>query len=319
MATYLGIDIAKAKFDAALALDGKYTTHTFANNRQGFAQLLKWLALKHGITSCHVCMEATNVYGEALALYLYDAGFTVSVVNPAQVKAFARSLLSRNKTDKADARLIARFCQAIQPMAWQPPPLHVRQMQALVRRLEALQDMQHQETNRLADAPAEIQPSIRKMTKAIQREIQAVQARIQEHIQRHPDLQEQFQLMASIPGVGQAISLQFLGKVGDIHRFKSAKQLAAFIGINPSQHQSGDSLGHTRLSRMGDGRLRKTLFLPAMVAMKCNPVIRDFSRRLLARGKPKKAVVCAAMRKLVHLIYGVLKSGRPFDPAAAIA
>ena len=156
----LGVDLSKLKFDVALLLENnKVKSKKFDNNLKGFTQLVDWLNL-YKVQDLSVCMEATGIYGEALATYLFDAGHSVSVVNPAQVKGFAQSQLARIKTDKADAKLIAHFCRAIQPSLWQPKPLYIRELQALVRRLESVQGMYQQEYNRLDVAPPNVQESI---------------------------------------------------------------------------------------------------------------------------------------------------------------
>ena len=124
MEAYLGIDIAKLKFDIALLQGNKYKFKVLKNNNKGFEELCAWLEEK-GLKILHVCLEATGAYGEALSYYLTDKGFMVSVVNPAKIKAFAQSELSRTKTDKADSKVIARYCRAMKPLAWQPLPKHV--------------------------------------------------------------------------------------------------------------------------------------------------------------------------------------------------
>ncbi len=131
----LGIDVAKAKFDVCLLNAASQAKHkVFSNTAAGFAQLAARLA-RQDAAGASVCLEATGTYGEALALYLHEAGYAVSVINPAAIKAFAAASLSRTKTDKVDAQLIARFCQTQQPQAWSPPAPEVRELQALVRRL----------------------------------------------------------------------------------------------------------------------------------------------------------------------------------------
>ncbi len=152
----------------------------------------------------HVCLEATGSYGEALALYLFDAGLTVSVVNPAQVKAFAASRLTRTKTDKVDAELIARFCLAHQPLAWSPPTPAVRELQALVRRLESLIEMRVAEENRLSSgtSTAAVRLSLEAHIAYLAAEIKQTELMIREHIGKHPDLKEQSDLLDSIPGIG---------------------------------------------------------------------------------------------------------------------
>ena len=147
---YLGIDISKSKLDVTLLLDDSRLHHrVFLNSPAGFNQLSAWLSKRH-ITQVHACMEATGTYGEALALYLLNSGHIVSVVNPAIIKAFAKTEMSRTKTDKADSSLIARYCLKYQPQAWAPPSPEISELQALLRRLEALLDMRQQETNRLS-------------------------------------------------------------------------------------------------------------------------------------------------------------------------
>jgi transposase len=315
----VGIDIAKQKFDVALLRAAKFKTKVFANTPTGFAQLRQWLA-KFDIPSCHVCLEATGTYGEALAGFLVEAGFRVSVVNPAQIKAFGQSQLSRTKTDTADAKLIAQFCLTMQPSAWQPAPRPVRELQAYVRRLEALQDIERQELNRRATAHESVIPSIDLVLATVQQEIQTIRRKIRDHIDRHPDLRDKSKLLDSIPGVGEATIAQILAFLGDIRRFDHAKQAAAFTGLNPKQHQSGTSVrGKTRLSKTGSARLRKALYMPAVVAMRYNPLLKAFAQRLKQAGKPTMVIIDAVMRKLLHIIYGVLKHNKPFDPNHGVA
>ena len=314
----LGIDISKAKFDVALMVAGKVKkTHIFENAPDGFETLSSWL-LKQGITKVAACMEATGCYGEALATYLYDQGINVSVVNPAQIKSFSGAQLKRAKTDKADAKLIAQFYQQMQPDHWTPPPLHVRELQALVQRLSALAQMEGQEQNRMQVAPAVIRPSIETVLATIRSEIKTVEALIRDHIDRHPDLKDQSALLDSIPGIGKATIARLLAFIGDVQRFDHAKALAAFAGLNPTVHQSGSSVrGKPHLSKKGNSLLRKALYMPAIVARRYNPVIKEFADRLKKAGKSNMVIIGAVMRKLLHIVYGVLKSGMPFDPAWA--
>lgn len=310
----LGIDISKLKFDAALMVAGKIKkTHIFENAPSGFKALSNWL-LKQGITTVAACMEATGCYGEALATYLYGQGFTVSVVNPAQIKSFSGAQLKRAKTDKADAKLIAQFYLQMNPVPWTPPPLHVRELQALVQRLSALVQMEGQEQNRMDTAAAVIRPSIATVLATIKAEIKTVEALIREHIDRHPGLKEQSGLLDSIPGIGKATIARVLAFIGDVQRFEHAKALAAFIGLNPTVHQSGSSVrGKPHLSKKGNALLRRALYMPAIVARRYNPVIKTFADRLKKAGKPNRVIIAAVMRKLLHIIYGVLKSGKTFD------
>ncbi|WP_434113898.1 IS110 family transposase [Methylocaldum sp. GT1TLB] len=312
----IGIDIAKAKFDAAALRNGKYKTKVFQNTPEGFRAFLAWL---QAFPTPHVCLEATGRYGEGLALFLVDHGLAVSVVNPAQIHAFGQAELSRTKTDKSDAKRIARFCLSQRPLLWQPPPPAVRPLQALVRRLESLLEMRQMEKNRLDGADPTVRPSIEAVLATLDAEIAATQQRIREHIDHDPDLRQRRDLLDTIPGLGDATIPVLLAALGDVHRFENARSVAAFAGLSPKEHQSGKWKGHTRLSKTGDALLRKALYLPAIVARRHNPLIRAFCERLKAQGKNGKLIVGAAMRKLLVLAYGVLKSGRPFDPNHGLA
>lgn len=315
----LGIDVSKATFDVALLLEKKIKTKKFQNKNKGFLELTTWLNEKK-VHNLHICLEATGVYGEALAQHLFDAGHLVSVVNPARIKGFAQSELSRNKTDQADAQLIARFCHAMNPQPWTPPPQNIKELQALVRRLEDLQGMYYQETNRLQVTSLLAQGSIENILSTLDEEIKKIKKNIQERIKQSPDLYEKSKLLETIPGVGEATISQILAFIGNMGDFKNAKQLAAFIGLNPRQRQSGTSIkGRTRMSKIGSSSLRKAFYFPAITAKRHNPIIKHFCDNLKKGGKCPALIIGAAMRKLVHLIYGVLKSGKPFDASLVMA
>jgi transposase len=316
----IGIDISKLKFDLCLLRDnGKLKHKVFANTASGFVELSAWLQ-KQKVECIHACMEATGTYSEALALYLFDAGHQVSIINPAVIKAYAQSHLSRAKTDKVDATLIARFCAERRPPLWQPLPREIRDLQALVRRLESLLEMHQMEVNRLeAGVSAEmVRDSLSEHIAFLSEEIKRTEALICDHINQHPTLREQRELLVSIPGIGNTTAAKLLGEILDVKLYKSARQLAAFAGLVPRLHESGSSVKRkARLSKIGAPRLRKALYFPAIAAIKYNPSIKALSVRLKERGKCPMQIIGAAMRKLVHLAYGVLKSGRPFDPSIA--
>ncbi len=312
----VGVDIAKLKFDVAVACDGKYKHRIFDNTPKGHALFLEWLATWPGAP---VCMEATGTYGEALATYLFDHDVRVSVVNPARVKAFAKTELSRSKTDRGDAKRIARFALLHQPEAWQPTPKHLRALQALVRRLDDLLAMQGMEHNRQLTADATVQASIQTLLDTLSTEITATRQAIARHIDTDPTLKQQAALLISIPGIGPATTASLLALLGNVQRFATKKHATSFVGLCPAERQSGQYRGQTRLSKTGDRLWRKSLYMPALVAGKHNPAIRALCERLKAKGKNGKAIVCAAMRKLLCMAYGVLKSGLPYDLEKALA
>ena len=309
----LGIDISKKRFDVALLRDNKLKQKKFDNTPKGFVALEKWLAF-HKVTDVHACMEATGGYGEALAECLADLGVLVSVVNPARIKGYAQSEQMRNKTDKLDAAVIARFCLALNPKPWQPLPRKNRVLRDYARRLEALGTMRQQESNRLENASELITKQLNTHIEFLDKEIDAVKQLIRKHIDNDPDLKKNKALLESIPGVGEATISVILSEFGDISQFRNAKALAAFIGVAPKVRQSGTSLtGRGMMSKMGRSRLRKAFYMPALVALRFNPIIMDMKKRLTKAGKPKMTIVGAAMRKLVHIIFGVLKSNTPFS------
>ena len=310
----LGVDIAKRKFDVALLINGKLKHKVFSNNQEGFEELELWLK-KHGANHVHVCLEASSTYGDELAIYMYDAGHTVSIVNPARIKGFAQSELIRTKNDKVDAGLIARFCLAMHPEPWTPEPPEMRQLQALVRRVDALINMRTQELHRLGTAHTTIEGSIQEHIAYLDRQIDILKQQIADRIKNDPDLKAKRDLLQSIPGIGETTIAAILAELHVFERCDHVQKVVAFIGLAPRQFISGSSIkGKPRLSKVGHARLRKALYMPALVSIQCNPIIQILYHRLKGKGKNGKVVVCAIMRKLVHLIFGILKSGRPFDP-----
>jgi len=317
----VGIDVSKKTLDVALLVDGKVKrSKTLDNTAPGHRQLLDWLdKAKLAKDALHVCMEATGVYYEAVALALHEAGVRVSVVNPGCVKGFGQGENLRNKNDGVDAALIARYGAAMSPAPWSPPPLEQRQLRAWSSRVQALKDIRQQEQNRLeahgVTGMKDVANNVTEHIVWLDNEIKRLESGINDHIDRHPDLKRDAALLTSIPGVAAATTAKILGQVGDIRRFDSAKTFAAYLGVTPKQRSSGTSLkGRTMISRVGSTSLRAALYMPSVVALHHNPIVMRFAARLLANGMPKKAVVCAVMHKLAHIIYGVIHTGKPFDP-----
>jgi transposase len=312
---HLGIDVAKAKFDCALRLpNGKHKHKVFDNNLKGFQGLIDWLA-QYGSPSTHVCMEATGVYWEGVAEHLANHRYVVSVVNPAQIKAYGASRLVRTKTDKVDAKLIAEFCKERQPDAWEAPSLSEQTLRSLVARLEALQVMRTQETNRLEVARAVVKENIAQHVAWLETEIKALIRQIGDHIDSDPDMKNRQELLDTIPGLGERTIAAMLAYRLHPGRFDNARQAAAFAGLDPRQHESGSSvMGKPRMSKLGHASLRKALYMPAVVTLYKTDWGRRFRERLANSGKAPKLIIGAMMRKLVHVAYGVLKSGVAFNP-----
>jgi transposase len=312
----LGIDVSKDSLDVVLwdELSGKH--QIFSNSLEGYVRLTHWL-ISHKAGRVHACLEATGQYGEGVAEYLYAAGHVVSVVNPLRIKRYGESKLHRNKTDKADAALIAEFCLKENPPQWQPLPEHVKQLRQMVRRLDDLQCNYQQESNRLQSGvnDAWVVEDLQDHLQELCKRIRTLKAAIQQFIAKTPELKQQSDLLVSIPGIGKLTAARLLAEIGDIHSFEDAPQLAAFAGLNPKGARSGSSVKKkTRISKEGRSFLRYILYMPALVARRCNPIIQAFCARLALRKLPEMAIIAAAMRKLLHLVFGVLKNQQPFDP-----
>lgn len=322
MSHIVGIDIAKHTFDIATRqANGKYRTKAkLSNDPRGYEALGQWL-LSHSEPGAWIVMEATGVHHERLADWLHGQGYRVCVLNPAQVAYYARSQLQRVKTDKVDAKRIADYGLKHQAdlRAWQPEAPAIRRLKALVRRLTDLQEMAQMERNRLEVADASVQASIQAVLRHLDQQVADTLKEIKDHLDDDPDLRGKRDLLVSIDGIGDKTAALLLAELGDPLRFESARAIAAFAGLNPALQESGTYKGTTRISRVGSSRLRAGLYMPAISAMTHNEAIKALSDRLRAKGKAGKQIVCAAMRKLLSIAYGVLKSGKPFEAKLALA
>ena len=317
---HLGIDLAKLTFDATvLTPTGSQHYHAFPNTPEGFTQLQAWLT-QHGVTDMHACMEATNIYWEALATFLHAQGSTVSVVNPARIKGYAMATMQRNKTDKLDSAVIAAFCKTHRPAAWQPLSDAHKRLRALTRHRDDLLQTRLQQQNRLRDTTDTlVLASLQAVLDTLATQLDAVDRLITEHIAAHAELRTNRELLPASVGIGVVTAAKLLAEFADIAQYDSAKAAAADAGLTPSQFESGTSVRRrARLSKIGKAGIRAALYWPAITAMTRCPAFKAFAERLAARGKPKKVIICAVMRKLVHSIYGVLKHRTPYDPAKVL-
>jgi transposase len=308
----LGIDIAKTKFDVCLMATGRNHFNTFENNQAGFAALDSWLA-RHAAGSVHACMEATGNWGLDVAAHLYASGATVSIVNPRQVKSFGGSELARNKTDRLDAALLARFCRAHTPAPWSPPLAHMRELRELVRRCASLKSARTQEVNRQkagAVSPV-LHASIARMLRQIDDEIAAMTAAIRDLVDQDVALRTNFTLICSIPGIGETTAALILAELPNLASF-TPKGLAAFAGLSPSEHSSGARQRSVGITRIGHAALRSALYLCALSARRHNPQFTDFVARMTAAGKPKRVILIAIARKLLVLAHTVVRKQTAF-------
>lgn len=325
MMIFLGVDVSKKKLDVTWLRDPqgqKIKSRKFDNTPKGFEELIRWATKNTGapMESLQFTMEATGIYHEALAYALHQAGAVVAVVNPANIKHYAESFGRRSKTDKKDSVVIARYGATQQPRRWQPEAEEIRVLKALIARLEALETDIQREQNRMekahiAQTSGEVVRSIESVLEHLEGEKKRLLEQIDDHIDRHPGLKADKALLRSIPGVGPVISQQMMAMLRS-RDFQSASQVGAYLGLVPLHHESGSSVKRkSRIAKNGHARLRAKLYMAAVVAIQHNPLIRGQYERLLKRGKCKMLALIAAMRKLVHICFGVIKHQQPFSMA----
>ena len=313
----VGIDVGKSSLELALR-DGEKTVAkiTVSNDSDGHQILLDWLRDRGaGPEKARVCMEASGDFEKAVAQRLYEEDYRVSVVNPRRIKGYASSQLQRTKTDSADAALIARFGRREDPRPWEPPSASESRLQKLTRARQALKKEKTRAQNRLDEADDEaVRRAHRGLLEEIERQIEDLEEEIEEQVEEDPKLKDRCSLLDTIPGIGLQTAAIVVSELGSPDRFESARQAAAYAGLVPSHHQSGTSVrGNPRMSKIGNARLRRAMYFPAMTALRFNEAIKAFGDRLKERGKEKMVIIGAAMRKLLHICYGVLKSGQAFD------
>lgn len=307
----LGIDVGKRELSLALLVDQKFLCKTVANNFEGFKKIIKFVKSK--AETAEVYLEATGRYGESITDFLFAHGFDVKVVNPLKIKAFSQLKMSRQKTDKVDAQIIAEFGAKFGGRSYTPIAKNLKELRELYRTNCALKEQltnckNHLENKELiALGVREIWENI---VRKLEEEIKNCSEKMKKIIEGDKELKTKKGLLMEIPGVGEETARAFLAEVTRLNEFRTARELAAFIG--PQHRFSGSSVrGRPRISKMGLKGLRKALYLPAITAMRFNPSLKIFAKNLRIRGKKGKQIICAVMRKLVHIIFGVLKYDFP--------
>ena len=315
----LGLDLAKLSFEAHLRLPVGCPRKGFANTAEGFEQLDQWVK-SHGVRTFHACLEATGTYGDELALSLYEHGYQVSIVNPAKVAAFRKSEGIRTKNDQQDAKVLALYCEKKEPPLWKPTPAEVQLLANIVNRRADLQAMRQQEVNRLENSRWDQQTlqGLQVHIESLATQISELTKRIRQQMKAHKELQEQREYLVSLPGIADLTAARVMAMGVSPDNFHSASQLVGYTGLAINESQSGTSVrGKACIDRIGNAQLRKALSMPALVAKRCDPDFARLAAELKARGKPNKVIIVAVMRKLLHLISGVLKSKQPYDPRKA--
>lgn len=326
MNTIIGIDVSKLKLDCLWLRDPdsmKVKSKKLNNTPEGHKELIHWAMLNtdRPLKDIRFIMEATGVYHEALAYALHEAGGEVVVMNPAQVRYYAKGLGVRTKNDRKDSFVLARFGATQVCRVWKPEPMPIRQLKAFLSRLNALESDLQREQNRLeksqiSQASSMVERSIELMISKLKDEIRRLEGEIDNHFDGHPKLKKDKELLETIPGVGRVLSRYLLATYHS-REFKKAGQMAAYIGLIPVDHQSGTSIHHpARMSKGGNSILRAKLYMPAIVASRYNPHAKALYQRLVFAGKAKKSALGAVMRKLVLISFGVLKHQQAYSSSA---
>lgn len=323
MYEFVGVDVSKDKLDCLWLRDIenlKVKTKVIKNTSNGVAVFAKWLVntIKKPAEQIVIVMEATGVYHEKLSYGLYQQGFRVVVANPAKIKAYAESLGATHKTDKQDSLVIARYGVSNKPALWEPEPIEVRELKALITRLEAIEKDYQREANRKEKAEITkvsklVVQSIEKTMSYLKEEKARLENQIDDHIDRHPRLKQDRKLLESIPGIGPKLSCLMLSVIRS-RSFTKASQLAAYLGLIPRLVESGAFKGRSHLSKTGPSMIRAKLYMATVTASNCNPHIKKQKERLLANGKCKMEALGAAMRKLVQICFGVIKNQKEYSP-----
>lgn len=304
----VGIDVAKDRLDVAVRPSGEL----FVAERNGAGVELLVQRLR-SLAPSLVALEATGGFETVVAAALGAAGLPFVVVNPAQVRAFAKAVGQRAKTDPIDAAVIAHFAEATKPEPRPLPDEATRQLADLVARRRQIVDMIGAERQREKRATKRIQKSIARLIKALEKELASVNGDIDDAVRGSPAWRETEDLLASVPGIGPTIARTLIADLPELGRL-DRKKIAALAGLAPFTRQSGQWRGR---SFIGGGRtsVRTALFMGAMAARRHNPVLKAFFNRLVAAGKPKMVALIAVARKLLTILNAVLRDQKPWQTA----
>lgn len=325
----VGVDISKDSFhtrilstksDSVVPVD---KISKFDNSFNGFTSFFKWLSrLNVCLQSSLIVMEATGIYWEKLAFYcVKKENINVSVVNPKQIKHFALTNLRRSKTDPLDADLIAHFGVALKPNTWNPPNPILEELKQISRERDSLVKMLVEEQNRLHAIKASANPSSvvlkshRVVIKYLEKQVKKLETVISDKLDNNSGLKEKKELLKTIPGIGDISACVLLTETNEFSTFTDPKQVAAYAGISPCQHESGSSIHKKiKISKVGNSKIRSTLYLSSLSCIRANNTFKRFYERLREKGKPAKVALIAVARKLLHIIFAIIKSGKAFDP-----
>lgn len=323
----VGIDVAKETLEVRLGADTSDRQYEFtrpkrfSNTKEGFRKMVQWVQAKKKADRCWFIMEATGVYYEQLAYFLHQQDLQVCVLVPNRVHHWAKSLPIKSKTDAIDARLLARYGLERRPQRWHPGSQRLRQIKALLRERGQLQQQRTQLINRRHAAHRawdHPESSLRRLTDHIEQiddYIQQITQQLDQLWQSEEALAEPIRRISQITGLGRESVLQVVAETNGFALIRNRNQLASYAGLDVVLDQSGNRRGATKISKQGNARIRRALYMPALCASQHNRALRAFYKRLVERHPDRKKVaLVGVMRKLLLLIYSLWKSGQRYDP-----
>jgi transposase len=303
----VGIDVSKAKLDVAISPSGEQ--FTVSNDRLGAGQLVQRLTQ---LGPLRVVLEATGKLEHLAASELAAAGLPVAVVNPGQVRHYAKARGQRAKTDKIDARLIAEFARDLQPAIHPLPDAQTQALAALCQRRNQLLEMQQMENHRLERAPRASQKSIKAVLRFLDRQVAQVEQELDESIKQSPIWQAKRKLLESVPSIARVSSSTLLARLPELGQF-SRQKICALVGVAPYEDDSGEWHGRRHIAG-GRAPVRQVLYMAALSAVQYNPVLRDYDQRLLDRRVEKKAALIAVVRKMLTILNAMVRDNTPWTP-----
>jgi len=308
--TFVGIDVSKKWLDIAVLPSGE--TWRTENSQTGIGILLQKLEpLKRDLQ--RIIVEATGGYEAMAVAELYTARFPVSRVNPGRVREFARSVGQLAKTDKLDAKILARFGEAVQPALTCLPTKEEQALSALVDRRKQLLDIQTAEKNRLDLAHSQLQNSLKDHLQWLKQELKRLEKEIEQFIDSRPEFKHKNELLQSVPGVGKTTAAKLIADVPELGKC-DRKEIAALIGTAPFNRDSGYKRGK-RSIKGGRADVRQILYMATLTATRCNPVIKAFYDHLRQAGKKNKVALVACMRKMITILNAIVARQIPWQPA----
>lgn len=323
----IGLDIASQSLVAVFGTIDTHQQHSlssavsFDNSPDGAKRLVAWIQKQRlPEIPCWVVMEATGVYHERLAVMLHQRGYLVSIVLANKVYHFAKSENLKSKTDRIDAGVITRFGLGRQLSVWQPPELVFQQLKALVREHDDINHMLTETRNRLhatersAASPKSVTKRLRQQRELLKQQLKQIQQELKKLVEQSEDLSDAVECMASIPGVGLLTAVTVLAETNNFQLMDNPKQLVSYSGLDPRLRESGAYHGRTTISGQGNSQLRRSLYMPALTAIRRNPWLKGFYQRIIASKASKKVGVVAVMRKLLTLMFTLWKKREVYNP-----